>query len=88
MQGWLDSSLTDIGKQNAKSLGESLKDIEFEAVYSSPSGRTKTTTELVKGDRNIPVIFDDHLREMNLGIWEGQTMNSIKETNPTAIEHF
>ncbi|WP_251041120.1 histidine phosphatase family protein [Bacillus sp. ISL-45] len=82
------SSLTDNGKKNAESLGESLKVIEFEAVYSSPSGRTKTTTELVKGDRNIPVIFDDNLREMNLGIWEGQTMDSIKETNPAEIEHF
>lgn len=88
MQGWLDSNLTENGKKNAESLGERLKDIEFEAIYSSPSGRTKTTTELVKGQRNIPVIFDDHLREMNLRIWEGQTMDSIRETNAIEIDRF
>jgi broad specificity phosphatase PhoE len=54
MQGWLDSNLTENGKKNAEALGERLKDIEFEAIYSSPSQRTKTTTELVKGDRAIP----------------------------------
>jgi broad specificity phosphatase PhoE len=88
MQGWLDSNLTENGKKNAEALGERLKDIEFEAIYSSPSQRTKTTTELVKGDRAIPVIFNDHLREMNLGIWEGQTMDSIRETNAIEIDHF
>ncbi|UYZ24086.1 histidine phosphatase family protein [Mesobacillus jeotgali] len=88
MQGWQDSNLTENGKKNAESLGERLKDIEFEAIYSSPSGRAKTTTELVKGNREIPVIFDDHLREMNLGTWEGQTMDSIRETNPIEIDHF
>jgi len=88
MQGWQDSNLTEKGKKNAESLGERLKDIEFEAIYSSPSGRTKNTTELVKGDREIPIIFDDQLREMNLGNFEGQTMDSIRETNPIEIDRF
>jgi broad specificity phosphatase PhoE len=88
MQGWLDSDLTENGIRNAESLSDRLKDIEFEVVYSSPSGRTKSTSELVIGGRKIPVIYEDNLREMNLGKWEGQTLESIRESNPSGIQHF
>lgn len=88
MQGWQDSDLTENGIRNAESLSERLKEIDFEVVYSSPSGRTKSTSELIIGSRKIPVIFDENLREMNLGKWEGQTVESIRETNPLGIEHF
>ncbi|WP_059173960.1 histidine phosphatase family protein [Bacillus sp. FJAT-27445] len=88
MQGWLDSSLTENGIKNAVALSERLKDIEFEAIYSSQSGRTRTTSELLKRNRKTPVIYDGNLREMNLGKWEGQTLESIQETNPLEIEHF
>lgn len=88
MQGWLDSSLTENGIRNAASLSERLKGIEFEAIYSSPSGRTRTTSELLKANRPVPVNYDDNLREMNLGKWEGQTIESIQETHPIEIYHF
>ncbi|MEO4052170.1 histidine phosphatase family protein [Solibacillus sp. CAU 1738] len=88
MQGWLDSNLTEDGKNSAISLGERLKDIQFTAVFSSPSGRTKTTTELILGDREIPVHYDENLKEMNLGQWEGKTQNSIYEANPYEFEAF
>lgn len=88
MQGWLDSSLTENGIRNAASLSERLKGIEFEAIYSSPSGRTAATSGLLKRNRQIPVIYDDNLREMNLGDWEGQTLDSIRDTHPLEIDHF
>lgn len=88
MQGWLNSDLTEIGIQNAKSLGESLKDTEFKAIYSSPSGRTRETSKLILRDRTIPLIFDMNLREMNFGIWEGKTVEFIQKNYPIEIEKF
>ncbi|WP_409271654.1 histidine phosphatase family protein [Neobacillus sp. SCS-31] len=88
MQGWLDSALTENGIRNAVSLSERLIDVEFKAIYSSPSGRTRATSELLKRNRNIPVIYDDNLREMSLGKWEGQTLDSIQGTYPIEIDHF
>ncbi|KAA0543121.1 histidine phosphatase family protein [Bacillus sp. BGMRC 2118] len=88
MQGWLDSDLTEKGIQNAKSLGDRLKDISFEAAYISPSGRTRATSNLILGDRNIPLIFDENLREMNLGSWEGETLQFIKESYPVEYDRF
>ncbi len=70
MQGWSDSSLTENGVKNAILLGNRLKDIEFDAIHTSPSQRTIITANLIKGDRKIPLIPDDQLKEINMGIWE------------------
>jgi broad specificity phosphatase PhoE len=88
MQGWLDSNLTENGIKNAVSLGERLIETEFTAIFSSPSGRTKATTNLICGDRDIPVIYDENLREIRLGEWEGKTHSSIKEMYQTEFESF
>ena len=46
-QGWADSPLTDEGKQTAVELGHELKDIDFNAVYTSDMLRAVQTAELV-----------------------------------------
>lgn len=88
MQGWLDSNLTENGIKNAVCLGETLKETELTAIFSSPSGRTKDTTSLIRGERDIPVIYDENLREIKLGQWEGKTHSSIKEMYPTEFESY
>ena len=37
VQGWCDSPLTNEGVEVAKRLGEALKDVHFDALYSSIS---------------------------------------------------
>jgi broad specificity phosphatase PhoE len=88
MQGWLDSNLTENGIKNAISLGERLKETELTAIYSSSSGRTKATTNLIRGERDIPVVYDENLREIKLGQWEGKTHTSIKEIYQSEYESF
>jgi broad specificity phosphatase PhoE len=88
MQGWLDSNLTENGVKNAVCLGERLKETELTAIFSSPSGRTKATTRLIRGERDIPVIYDENLREIKLGQWEGKTHSSIKEMYHTEFESY
>ncbi|MDQ1004788.1 broad specificity phosphatase PhoE [Neobacillus niacini] len=65
-----------------------MKETELTAIYSSPSGRTKATTSLIRGERDIPVIYDDNLREIKLGQWEGKTHSSIKEMYQPEYESF
>ena len=43
--------LTDNGVIKAVSLGERLKKTKLAAIFSSPSGRTMATTNLIRGDR-------------------------------------
>lgn len=88
MQGWSDSDLTEKGKKNAVLLGERLKEIEFAAIYTSPSKRTVATANLIKGDRQIPIILDDHLKEINMGKWEGKKAEYLKDSYPEAFDFF
>ncbi|MCA1318657.1 histidine phosphatase family protein [Bacillus tianshenii] len=88
LQGWKDSELTENGKRNARLLGERLKEVDFTAVYSSPSQRTLATAELILGDKQIAILQDENLREINMGDWEGQTHDFLKETYPQAYQAF
>ncbi|MGD6830941.1 histidine phosphatase family protein [Sutcliffiella halmapala] len=88
LQGWKDSELTENGKRNARLLGERLKNIDFAEVYSSPSQRTLATAELILGEKQIAILQDENLREINMGDWEGQTHDYLKEAYPQAYQAF
>lgn len=79
MQGWKDSNLTENGIRNAIELREKLRDTAFSAVYTSPSGRTLATTKLICGGRDFPIIYEDNLKEIFLGEWEGKTKSFIEK---------
>ena len=78
MQGWADSPLTKTGVDAAKKLGIRLQDVPLDAVYSSTSGRTIHTAQLIIGERDIPLIQKADLREINVGEWQGQVSRDIE----------
>ncbi|MFL0247984.1 histidine phosphatase family protein [Candidatus Clostridium stratigraminis] len=88
MQGWKNSNLTKRGRMNATALGRSLKNIEFKKVYCSPLDRTKETTELIFKGRNIEVVYDENLKEINLGELQGLNQEEIKNIYPEFQNHF
>ena len=74
-QGWTDSPLTDAGKQTAIDLGQKLKGIAFDAIYTSDMLRAVRTAELIGGaniNPNTPIIIDTRLREWCLGNMEAE----------------
>lgn len=88
MQGRLNSNLTPRGKKHAMLLGERLKDTEFARIISSPSGRTLETVQLIKGNRDIPLITDERIMEMNLGSWQGMKHEDLKKHYPNEYRQF
>ncbi|GLC30611.1 histidine phosphatase family protein [Clostridium omnivorum] len=88
MQGWKDSPLTELGISNAKALGKHLKDVNFSEIYSSSVQRAVRTAELVRGDKDIPIILDDNLREIGVGDWEGQVVEDIKQNYAEEYGNF
>ncbi len=88
MQGRRNSNLTETGMLQAKQLGVHIKDIPLHAIYSSPSGRTMHTAELIKGERNIPIIADKHFYEINMGTWEGQMLADLEVQFPEEVHTF
>ena len=71
LQGRTDIPLNEEGRQMAKIAGEKYKDINFDVCYCSPLVRAKETAKLVLEGRNVPIIYDDRLKEMSFGIYEG-----------------
>ncbi|ACB84591.1 histidine phosphatase family protein [Natranaerobius thermophilus] len=88
MQGWHNSPLTQLGEKQAKWLGDRLAEVELETIYTSTSGRTQRTAELIRGNRNIDLIPKDNLREINLGDWEGEFVENIKKQENEAFRKF
>ncbi|MBU3137591.1 histidine phosphatase family protein [Clostridium gasigenes] len=79
MQGFGNSPLTKLGREQGKWLRDRMKDLHIDVIYSSPSGRAYETAEIIKGDRDIELLADDGLREINMGQWEGLCQDEIKE---------
>jgi broad specificity phosphatase PhoE len=72
IQGQKDSNLTELGVSQAKETANKLKDIHFDAIFSSDSGRALKTAEIIKLDREIIIQTSQLLRERNFGKFEGQ----------------
>lgn len=71
LQGQSDTELNEYGIELARITGEALKDIHFDYIYSSPLKRAYRTAELIRGERELPIITDDRLKEIGFGINEG-----------------
>ncbi|UVI29156.1 histidine phosphatase family protein [Paenibacillus spongiae] len=86
MQGHRDSPLTELGKRQAAWLRASLKDIHFDAIYTSSSRRAIHTAEIIRGTRELDITPCDSFLEINLGSWEGQIRSDLERTCPD--EHY
>ncbi len=71
LQGQTDIPLNDEGRQMASEAADMYKDTHFDLCYCSPLIRAKETAELFLAGRDIPIIYDDRLKEMNFGVYEG-----------------
>ncbi|MGD8189322.1 2-carboxy-D-arabinitol-1-phosphatase [Brevibacillus ginsengisoli] len=87
MQGYSDSPLTEEGIEVAIKLGKGLKKIPFTAAYSSTSERAIDTADLILKGRNIPVIKDKRLKEVNFGSWEGEYTSDILKQHPDLYDN-
>lgn len=80
IQGWCDSPLISIGKEEAAYLGKGLKDIHFEAVYTSDLQRTKETASIIlknQGQTELNPVEEKKFREVCYGCFEGCLIDNM-----------
>jgi probable phosphoglycerate mutase len=75
-QGWSDTPLTTFGEQGIHELGIGLREagLEFKAAFSSDSGRTIQTIDIIMeelGYPHIPYLRDKRIREWCFGSLDG-----------------
>lgn len=88
IQGWSDSPLLKESELLAQRLGQGLKEIDFDCVYSSDSGRVRQTKENILigyQHENLPSVVDERLREFCFGQGEGEYIRKFWDS--IAIEN-
>lgn len=88
MQGWENSNLSENGIEDAKKLGDRLKDIDFHCIYCSPLGRAVETAKYIRQDKDTEIVIVEPLKEMGFGRWEGMEHDTIKEMYPDEQYNF
>ncbi len=71
LQGRSDILLNEEGRRLARATAKALEDIPFAKIYTSPLLRAKETAQIIRGDRNIPILEDKRIQEISFGIYEG-----------------
>jgi len=85
--GSTDLPLSSAGMREAEALGRFLKQLDIDCVYASPLLRARQTAEAVSLLLpDVPVIYEDLLRETDFGAWEKLTFAQICEQYPDMIE--
>ncbi len=75
--------LTELGTFQAKQMGERIKEHGgVDVIYASDILRTKHTAEIVGKILNLPVIYDERLREYNLGTFNGKKLEDFHAAYP------
>ncbi len=92
MQGRLDTALTENGQAQAIALGDRLRGTRLDKVYVSPAPRARRTAELALKAGHFPASLsleiDPRVHEMDLGDWEGLSVDEVKAIAPENLQAF
>jgi broad specificity phosphatase PhoE len=86
-QGHSDTSLNELGREQAGRLADELAET-VDVVYSSDLSRARETAEIVAARLGLDVQFDSRLRERGFGSWEGLTRAEIAERDASSLEQW
>lgn len=88
LQGQSDIPLNEFGRELAVKTAEALKDVRFDAAFSSPLCRAAETAQIILGDRDIPLVLDERLKEINFGECEGVEFAAAKKDPAHPLWYF
>lgn len=74
--------LTEMGREQAARLGEALRVLPITAIISSPLERARVTTEYIADQRDLPVLLDDDLMDIEIGPWAGKKIDDLYKDDP------
>lgn len=70
-QGVVDIPLAEEGIRLAEKTGEALRDVKFDVCFTSPLKRARQTAQCILAGRDVPVITDKRIQEIDFGVLEG-----------------
>ncbi len=88
VQGQKESKLSERGVAQAMERSKRIVELDFDAVYCSSSQRTRQTVHGLLEGQVDSVHYQDNLREMLMGVWEGELRDDIDKTHPEQQKNF
>lgn len=86
-QGQVDIPLSEVGQQQAHSLGERLSTIRIDRAIASPLSRAADTARLGLGEERAQQLgFDPGFLEIGHGDWEGLLVSEIQQRDPERLQ--
>ena len=76
------------GYRQIEKLRERFDGISIDAVYSSDLTRTSVTASAIYEPKNLPLIKDERLREVNMGEWEDVAWGDLETREPEMMKYF
>jgi probable phosphoglycerate mutase len=86
--GDLDPPLTSKGLTQADKLAHLTSKLSINAVYVSPKLRARLTAKPTLDALRLEATFEDGLREIGYGSWEGRKESEIKDRDPETYKDW
>lgn len=80
--GWKDIPLSDKGKEEARKIGEAIRDLPFDVCFTSELTRAQQTLSIILetlGRSSIQIIRDKAINERNYGDYTGKNKWDIQK---------
>jgi broad specificity phosphatase PhoE len=81
-QGQLDTQLSDKGREQAHAAAAALASYRPSVIVSSDLQRAAETARTLASVLGLDVLYDDRLREIHAGLWQGMTAGDVAEQFP------
>ena len=83
-----DPPLNGAGLVQAQAAAQLLRAHDVDAIFASPSRRTRMTADAIAQVAKAPIIENADLRERRFGIWDGLYFDEIASDYPDAYQSW
>jgi broad specificity phosphatase PhoE len=87
-QGHAAVPLNEAGRVQAKILARYLQGTTARRMISSDLLRTRETAQIINDQLKLPMSFDKRFREIDVGEWQGLTIDEVKTWDLDRYERF
>lgn len=85
-RGQTDDPLSDKGWAQMRAATAGAR--PWNAIVSSPLARCAAFSEWLTGETGLPLVFDERLKEVGFGVWEGRTPDELKREAHECVFEF
>ncbi len=86
--GPLNPELTETGLAQAEKVAAAVAQLNPEVMIASPLKRTTQTAEAISRATGLPITFEDTWIECSFGIWDGLSIDEVKEKYPADYQSW